>query len=516
MKIECISIVVVAMSFFMSISCSYEQKLLHMSPSSVSSISPASGSIGVDPNAAVTIVFNTAMSTTITEDSFSVTYDDGNDTVAGYFTWSDGNKAMTFHPSVALTVGQEYTVKVTTGAEDTYGNDLNNAWMSTFYVGTGLVGIYPQVIAASPTNNQTGVSQNQVISFTFNGAMNIDSAYAGITINPVVNAAYNWSQGNTQLSIVPYTGLTEGTTYTVSLNAGLLNASGNALQQSETYSFTVGGNFITPTITQLSCSTSTGGSIILLDELANHPPVTGVDKDSTFKISFNDTMNCATATSSITFSPTANFYITEDSQSNSTLTLTLLDPLTINTMYTLTVSKTMADVNGSTLSRSYIYQFMVNGTNSIAPTVSCMTDMNTWTIYSPTNGTAVPYADMPNQTSGQYWTAGSVQPVIMQSGLSVDTVPSIYVVFSKSVMPESVTVAASATVGSASLSVVNPVWFSSTDSSGNVIPYSIYKFDLNGLTTGLVIQLTIKGGTGGVTDTDGNTMASDYIQYIRN
>ncbi len=94
----------------------------------VSSVSPADGSVGVARGTDVTVTFSEAMDRASAEAAFSLT-----PTATGTFSWN-GN-AMTFRPSASLAGGTQYTARVGTGAKDAAvpGNPLaaEKSWSFT-------------------------------------------------------------------------------------------------------------------------------------------------------------------------------------------------------------------------------------------------------------------------------------------------------------------------------------------------------------------------------------------------
>jgi len=97
---------------------------LVISPS-VSSYSPTGSSVSASANIVVT--FNKAMNDTTTEGNFSIS-----PSRSGSFSWSNGNKTLTFNPNSNLADGQ-YTVTIGWNATDTFGNVMinNHSWSFT-------------------------------------------------------------------------------------------------------------------------------------------------------------------------------------------------------------------------------------------------------------------------------------------------------------------------------------------------------------------------------------------------
>ena len=93
-------------------------------PPTITEVSPTDGATNVPVTTAISATFSEAMNETSAEAAFSV------DGVTGTFGW-DGNK-MTFTPSSELAYNTEYTVTISTVAEDLAGNNLASDYTWSF------------------------------------------------------------------------------------------------------------------------------------------------------------------------------------------------------------------------------------------------------------------------------------------------------------------------------------------------------------------------------------------------
>jgi hypothetical protein len=128
---------------------------------------PANGATAVAVNTPISATFSMAMnSASISATSFTVAGPAG--AVAGTVSFS--GLTATFAPAAALAYGTTYTGTITTGATDLGGTPLqaNYVWMFSTIALTPP----PMVISTIPVNTATGVPLNQVLSATFNEAMN--------------------------------------------------------------------------------------------------------------------------------------------------------------------------------------------------------------------------------------------------------------------------------------------------------------------------------------------------------
>ena len=89
-----------------------------VTPPTVASVTPLSGTAGICPNAVVTATFSKAMNpSTINATTFTVAPG-----VVGIITHDSTNTIFTFTPSAPLALSTGYTATITTGATDMFGN----------------------------------------------------------------------------------------------------------------------------------------------------------------------------------------------------------------------------------------------------------------------------------------------------------------------------------------------------------------------------------------------------------
>ncbi|HOP31088.1 MAG TPA: Ig-like domain-containing protein, partial [Spirochaetota bacterium] len=90
---------------------------------SVISVSPERDSTTVLPDTRIVIVFSRQMDTVKTNNEFSLSNGSGN--IDGYYSWDSEGRSLTFTPKSNISMAEKYTIRVTEGAEDTRGNDLD-------------------------------------------------------------------------------------------------------------------------------------------------------------------------------------------------------------------------------------------------------------------------------------------------------------------------------------------------------------------------------------------------------
>lgn len=106
-------------------------------------------------------------------------------------------------------------------------------------------GVCPIVISTTPANDATGVSLNQIITVTFNEAMNPATiTQASFIVQGAGPIAGTVSYTGTTATFTPSDALTPNSTYTARVKTSVKDLTGNALQADYVWSFTTGTGFV--------------------------------------------------------------------------------------------------------------------------------------------------------------------------------------------------------------------------------------------------------------------------------
>ena len=191
-------------------------------PTTVSSISPTNGQLGVPINTQVVAVMSDDIDpTTVT--SSAITVKQGSTTVAGTVTLAANGTTLTFVPSAPLAVSTAYSVTVA-GFKDVEGNAVT-AFSSTFNTGTTGYGSGTfTLVSTSPTNGAPNVSVTSPVTFTMSNLIDAASVtpttvYVYAPNNETVAGSYSVS-GNavTFTPLSPYPASTTMTMYIYGLS----------------------------------------------------------------------------------------------------------------------------------------------------------------------------------------------------------------------------------------------------------------------------------------------------------
>src|SRR5207253_5047449 len=82
--------------------------------------------------------------------------------VTGIITHDVSNKIFTFTPSSPLAINTLYTVTITSGAQDTFGNPLATDFVWSFRTAANGCNPPPTVVSVTPPNGATGVCPNRI------------------------------------------------------------------------------------------------------------------------------------------------------------------------------------------------------------------------------------------------------------------------------------------------------------------------------------------------------------------
>ena len=249
----------------------------------VNSVTPATGSTGVAVTAPVTATFNEVMNaTTINASTFTLTAAGGT-AVTGNVSYSAGSSTAVFTPASPLAYNTVYTATITTGVQNPAGTALgaNDTWSFTTAAGPA-----PTVTAVTPGNGSTGVAAGTTVTAAFSEAMNASTITAStFTLTPQggapVSATVSYNATTLTATLTPNAPLTAGVTYTAAVTTGVVGATGSAIANVNSWSFTTAQGPV-PTVTTVSPTSAT----------------TGVNIASTVTATFSEAMDPSTVTGS--------------------------------------------------------------------------------------------------------------------------------------------------------------------------------------------------------------------------
>lgn len=327
----------------------------------VESTTPLSNALNVPLGQIITATFNEDMDpSSITSTSFIVA---GTSPIAGTVTYS--GKTASFTPQALLAENTTYTARITMKAKDVMGNFLQVEYVWVFSTGAILK---PVVISSDPVDNATAVSLNQIISATFNMAMD------GSTLN---NTTFKVNQGiNAVTGTISYTGSTvsfapaspllPNKIYTITITTGAKNSLGNAMATQYTSSFTTDN---IPTVT--ATDPMNNAVNVALNQTVTADFSTIMDAASITTATFTLKQGTATIPGTVSYSgTTASFKPT--------------NALVLGTVYTATITKAAKSAAGTPLAADYVWNF----TTMLLPAPQINIDLGSAAMFGAFGGNA--------------------------------------------------------------------------------------------------------------------------------
>ena len=308
-------------------------------PPMVTATVPVNGATSVPIGQVLSATFSEAMApATISTSTFTLS-GPGGTSVGGTVSYS--GMVATFTPAANLAYNTAYTATVTTGATSLAGTPLAANYVWTFTTITPA----PTVIATVPANGAANVPVTQLLTATFSEAMT--SATIGATTFTVkgpggVVIAGAVTYAGTVATFTPTASLANSALYTATITTGAEDLAGTPLAANYVWTFTT----ISPTPTVVSTVPVNGA--------------TGVPLGQELSATFNETMKCATLTST-TFTvtgPGTTAVAGTVSCAGSVATFTPGAALTVNTLYTATITTGAQDLASTPLAGNSVWTFL--------------------------------------------------------------------------------------------------------------------------------------------------------------
>ncbi|MBL8018240.1 MAG: Ig-like domain-containing protein [Leptospirales bacterium] len=294
------------------------------------------------------VEFNMPMDSESTRRAFSLS---SSTTASGQYRWTF--QRLHFDLDSPLVAGSSYVLRVQPSAKSESGYDLETEYIVHFFAGTRQDA--PQVLSITPAQNAQAVLPAATIRLVFSRPMDVTSVQSSFSISPAVPGQYAWDPDNSGFTFTPFTNLTLGTTYAISLLTGAKDTEGIPIIEPFNSTFQVGSTFVKPTVTDFR-------------ELGSVTPLTtgisGAFKDSRFVTSFSqamkflETQNAVTLTRIDDGSSVAGSFQWNGAFTQVTfLPTAALEPLH---WYRFEVSTNAQDLSSNGLAQVYVVDFFVD------------------------------------------------------------------------------------------------------------------------------------------------------------
>ena len=441
--------------------------------------------------------------------------------VPGTVTYDTSSATATLTPTAALTLSTTYTATVksgSSGVKDSNGNALAADFVWSFSTGADTTA--PTVTSVSPLAGAAGVAATTAVNAVFSEAVN-PSTVTGSTFqlfgpgNSLIAATVTYTSGSQTATLQPTAALASSTTYTAVVTGGsngVKDLAGNALASNFTWSFTTAGTVSGSCPCSVWSASTTPGNIDGNDNIAIEVGVrfrsqlAGMITSVRFYKSAANTgthtahlwSNTGTLLGTATFAgetasgwQQADFATAIPISANITYVASYFAPnghysgdngyfsTSTNNAPLVALQDGFDGVNGA-----YNY-----GSSSAFP-ASTFSSSNYWVdvVFVPTASTTPP-------------TVTSVTPANNSTGVSLST--TITAVFSEPMTAATISGTTFLLVDSSGNSVPNTVTYNASTASATLTPSVV-------LSPATTYTVTVKGGSGGVQDSFGNTMPADF------
>jgi hypothetical protein len=333
----------------------------------VVSVTPAQGSVNVAVSTTITATFSEAMSSASISTSTFTLAAPGGVAVTGTVAYSGG--VATFTPSAALANSATYTATITTGAATPGGAELIGPYVWSFTTVATAPPPAPTVIATVPVNSATLVPVTQVLSATFNVAMNCTAFPAaaftvtGPGVTPVPGTI---GCTGAVATFTPANSLAFNTLYTATITTGATSLAGTPLA----------ANYVWRFLTLPAPALPTVIATVPLNGAVNVPFNQALT--AAFSVAMTPaSISATTFTLKATISGTAVTGVVTYVAAGSVATFVPSAPLAATTEYTATITTGAMDTLSNHLAQNYNWTFTTAALPvAIPPTVISTIPLN--------------------------------------------------------------------------------------------------------------------------------------------
>ena len=325
-------------------------------PPQVIATIPVNGATGVPISQVLAATFSEAMNcATIASPATTFTLTGpGGTPVAG--TVSCAGAVATFTPTASLAYSTLYTATISTGAQDIAGQPLAATYAWTFTTITPL----PQVIATIPVNGATGVPISQLLTATFNEAMNCATIASPATTFILTGPGSTPVAGTVACAgavatFTPAASLAVNTVYTATITTGAQDLAGQALATNYVWTFrTVPAPTPPVVISTVPANGATG--------VPTNQAVTATFSEAMNPLTINGTTFTLTGPGATPVTGVVTYVA-----AGSIATFTPAAPLAPSTVYTATINTGAMDLANVPMAQNYVWTFTTAAAPIIIP-----------------------------------------------------------------------------------------------------------------------------------------------------
>lgn len=345
--------------FILANSCS----ILESKPLEITGWSPSESSITDTSGLIIKVSFSEDPVRTSAEEAFTLTSEGVE--VPGSYIWIGGN-TLEYRLYHDLDKGADYTLKVSTQAEDSNGNSLKKDFIFNFTTKTTTG--RPKLSNIAPADFSVINNNYENIVMLFDKEMNPESVVDQFSITPPVTGHFTWNSSLTEFTFNPSDPYTWQDEYIVTMGSETSDSDGWNLGYEFTSHFEVGVDKDPPEV--LSVSDDTESYYITLDnpDDAVITVTRNWEKNRNISIQFSEKMDQESVEGALTIEPQSQWTNTwTNNIQGDRLTMTWSEPLLYNTSYSLRISDSAKDFYSNRIETPVTYNFMVDGGSSKPP-----------------------------------------------------------------------------------------------------------------------------------------------------
>ncbi len=360
----------IALSLAILLAATTGCKFVRMTPLSVGRVVPETEVTDVANLAQVDVFFSASVDRELTRRAFSL-LEDGEE-MQGIVSWPESDH-LAFKPYSSFKRTSTYLIKVTTQAEDTDGNSLEDDFSHTFRSSADTV--RPKVTSILPAANSSVALVRPAITVTFSEAMDVTSVINAFSLKPDAGGIFQESADGTTFSYILTEDLEWQARYVVDIGEEAKDLSGNTLGKAEEASFFTGMESVKPWVVSVT-DVDTPLSVAREDPTDSVETVTdGVNAKDRIVVRFSEAMDRESVKNGLSFSPTARYTVAWNADGTE-ITITPDPYFDYGKLLCLTVAKTALDLSGNDLTDSVSYNFRVTGSRSKPPQILAVLFLN--------------------------------------------------------------------------------------------------------------------------------------------
>jgi hypothetical protein len=249
----------------------------------------------------------------------------------GRFSFEE--EKLRFYPINGIRPGREYTISLSTVAEDQWGNSLEKEYHRAFF--TKPEKETPWVTSVFPEDESILTDYPTEIRIYFSESINPHSFDNALRISPAISSVIQWEQDYREAIIQLVKPLDWGKRYTITLSTGLQDRSGNSMVTPFTSTFLLGNIDRNAPEISIDWASPKGTGPVLPGGTIN----SGIPGDAEFSVTFNRDIGMESLAGFIEVQPSLGITVSPERDSRSHTFIRLSQRPLWGKPYTLIIRK---------------------------------------------------------------------------------------------------------------------------------------------------------------------------------